>query len=66
MTTRRTILVGLGLAPVAAMPAIAAETPEERVERLVAELEQAMAELCGVPMCSKVNHKIGVAAIVAA
>ncbi|MBL8578897.1 MAG: hypothetical protein JNK47_16865 [Mesorhizobium sp.] len=41
---RRTILAGLGLAPLAAAPAVAAatETPEERVERLTVELHAAL------------------------
>lgn len=50
MTTRRTVLAGLCLAPLAALPAVAAqETPEERVERLTMELAAAMSELRGKP-----------------
>lgn len=57
MTTRRTILAGLTLAPVAAVPAIAAESIDDRINRLATELKEAMAERHGGHFRLAVNHE---------
>lgn len=63
MRTRRTILTGLALAPVAAVPAVAAETPKERVERLFDELQVAMHDCHGGRWLASFCHERKVVAL---
>jgi hypothetical protein len=64
-TTRRTILTGLAVSPLAAAPAAAAiiETPEERVDRAIKELHAAMVAMHGGEWGMTVNHDCGVALV---
>ena len=64
MTTRRAILAGIGLAPVAALPAVAAESSKERIERLTTELAAALADMHGGRWSTQVDYDLGMVAII--
>lgn len=63
MSTRRRILTGLALAPVAAVPAVAAvpladsESLDDRINRLATELKEAMIERHGGHFKIAIDHR---------
>lgn len=47
MTTRRTLLTAIGLSPLAALPFVAAASPDERIEAACEEIKRALSEKYG-------------------
>ncbi|WP_156460017.1 hypothetical protein [Mesorhizobium sp. Root157] len=63
MTTRRTILTAIGLSPLATLPAVAAVSPEERIERAMKELQDALVAMHGGQWWSIVDHDCGLTSV---